>query len=162
MKLHIVTIGEPKLHYARDGWQEYLKRLSRYHDVRTTHLADKWAGDSKHILKTAGNACLVSLVIPGTQLSSEELSEFLTERSLEGRELCLIIGGPEGLPEEVIEKSDFKWSFSKLTFPHDLAMVVLVEALYRASTIAAKHPYHRGVTQRTRYNLSYVHPEKYR
>lgn len=144
MKLHIVTIGEPKLAYAREGWQEYLKRLGRYHDVRVTHLADKWATDSKHILQTASSAYLVSLVIDGTQLSSEALSDFLISRALEGRELCLIIGGPNGLPDDVINKSDFNWSFSKLTFPHDLAMVVLLEALYRASTIAAKHPYHRG------------------
>lgn len=144
MKLHIVTIGEPKLHYARDGWQEYIKRLRRYHDVRATHLADKWANDSKHILQTAGNAYITALVINGTQLSSEALSDFLTNRSLEGRELCLIIGGPEGLPDAVINRADFQWSFSKLTFPHDLAMVVLAEALYRASTIAAAHPYHRG------------------
>lgn len=144
MKLHIVTIGEPKLAYAREGWQEYLKRLGRYHDTRVTHLADKWANDGKHILQTAGSAYLVSLVIDGKQLSSEELSEFLTNRALDGRELCLVIGGPDGLPDDVIKKSDFTWSFSKLTFPHDLAMVVLLEALYRASTIAAKHPYHRG------------------
>jgi 23S rRNA (pseudouridine1915-N3)-methyltransferase len=144
MKIHIITIGEPKLAYAKEGWQEYLKRLGRYHDIRTTHLADKWANDSKHILQTVGNTFLVSLVIDGKQLSSEELSDFLVNRALEGRELCLVIGGPDGLPEEIIAKSDYKWSFSKLTYPHDLAMVVLLEALYRASTIAAKHPYHRG------------------
>ncbi len=143
MKLHIISIGEPKLQYARVGFQEYIKRLRRYHDVRITHLADKWANDSKRILQTAGNAYVTALVINGTQLSSEALSEFLTKRSLEGRELCLIIGGPDGLPETVICQADFQWSFSSLTFPHDLAMVVLVEALYRASTIAAQHPYHR-------------------
>lgn len=144
MKLHIITVGEPKLTYARQGWQEYLKRLGRYHDVRTTHLADKWANDSKHILQVAGNAYIVALVIAGKQLSSEELTDFLEKRALEGREVCFIIGGPEGLPNTIIEKSGFCWSFSKLTFPHDLATVVLLEALYRASTIAAAHPYHRG------------------
>lgn len=144
MKIHIVTIGEPKLSYAKEGWQEYLKRLGRYHDVRVSHLADKWAYDGKHILQIAGNDYLVALVIQGKQLSSEELSDFLVDRALNGRELCLIIGGPDGLPEDVIIRSDFNWSFSKLTFPHDLAMVVLLETLYRASTIAAKHPYHRA------------------
>jgi 23S rRNA (pseudouridine1915-N3)-methyltransferase len=144
MKLHVVTIGEPKLAYAKEGWQEYLKRLQRYHDVRVTHLGDKWANDCKHILQTAGSAYIVALVIAGTQLSSEKLSEFLSERAIEGREVCLVIGGPDGLPEDVISKADFTWSFSELTFPHDLAMVILLEALYRASTIAASHPYHRG------------------
>lgn len=144
MKLHMLTIGEPKLAYARAGWQEYLKRLGRYHDVRTTHLSDKWANDSNHILQSAGSAYKVALVIAGKQMSSEELSDFLISHALEGREVCFIIGGPEGLPETVIDKADFSWSFSKLTFPHDLAMVVLLETLYRASTIAAAHPYHRG------------------
>ena len=144
MKLHIITIGEPKLSYARDGWQEYIKRLGRYHDVRTTHLADKWANDGKHILAAAGSAYLVALVINGQQLSSEALADFLSKRALEGREVCFVIGGPDGLPEAVISQATYCWSLSKLTFPHDLAMVVLAETLYRASTISAAHPYHRG------------------
>jgi 23S rRNA (pseudouridine1915-N3)-methyltransferase len=144
MKLHIVTIGEPKLSYAREGWQEYIKRLGRYHDIRTTHLADKWAHDHKHILTTVGNAYLVALVIDGQQLSNEALAEFLVKRAMEGREVCYVIGGPDGLPAEIISQAAFTWSFSKLTFPHDLAMVVLAETLYRSSTITAGHPYHRG------------------
>lgn len=144
MKLHIVTIGEPKLAYARAGWQEYLKRLQHYHDVRTTHLADKWADDGKRILQAAGKAYIVALVIESRQLTSEALADFLTKRALEGREVCFVIGGPEGLPEAVIAQADFTWSLSRLTFPHDLAMVILVETLYRASTITADHPYHRA------------------
>ena len=144
MKLHIVTIGAPKLPYAREGWHEYIKRLGRYHDVRTTHLADKWADDSRHILATTGSAYLIALVIDGQQLSSEALADFLSKRALEGREVCFVIGGPEGLPKVVIEQAAYCWSLSKLTFPHDLAMVVLSETLYRASTITAAHPYHRG------------------
>ncbi len=144
MKLHIITIGEPKLAYAKQGWQEYLKRLGRFHQVRTSHLADKWADDSNHILASAGSAYKVCLEITGKQLSSPKLATFLEDRSLDGREVCFIIGGPNGLPAEVIAKADFQWSFSDLTFPHDLAMVIIVEALYRASSINAGHPYHRA------------------
>ncbi len=144
MKIHIITIGEPKLTYARAGWNEYLGRLQRYHQVRVTHLADKWAYQSAHILQTVGKGYKVALVIDGPQFSSEELSDFLDKRALDGRELCLIVGGPEGLPTEVITAADQQWSFSNLTFPHDLAMVVLAEALYRASTIGAGHPYHKA------------------
>jgi 23S rRNA (pseudouridine1915-N3)-methyltransferase len=143
MKLHIITIGEPKLAYACEGWQEYLKRLQHYHTVRATHLADKRANDAAAILKAAGNGYKVALVIDGKQLSSEELATFLENRAVEGREVSFIIGGPDGLPPQVIEQVDLKWSLSKLTFPHDLAMVVLLESLYRASTITAGHPYHR-------------------
>ncbi|HSX17078.1 MAG TPA: 23S rRNA (pseudouridine(1915)-N(3))-methyltransferase RlmH [Patescibacteria group bacterium] len=143
MKLHIVTVGEPKLAYARAGWEEYLGRLQHYHQVRVTHVPDKWAYDAKHLQQAAGNAYTVALVIDGRQFSSPELATFLEKRALDGREVCLFIGGPEGLPAEVIAGADAQWSFGKLTFPHDLAMVVLVESLYRASTISAGQPYHK-------------------
>lgn len=145
MKLHLITIGEPKLAYAQLGWQEYLRRLQYFHSVRVTHLADKFADDTKAILQAAGsNNYKIALVIEGKQMPSETLASFLEARSLEGRELVFIIGGPNGLPAELITQVDFKWSLSELTFPHDLAMVLLLEALYRASTITAGHPYHRG------------------
>lgn len=75
-------------------------------------------------------------------MSSEQLAIFLDERALEAREVCFMIGGPDGLPEAVIHKADTLWSMSKLTFPHDLAMVVLAETLYRSSTINDGLPYH--------------------
>lgn len=143
MKLHIITIGEPKLTYAREGWNEYLKRLQHYHTVRVTQLADKYASDAKAILHAAGNATKVVLIIDGKQFTSPELAHFLERRALEGRELCLLVGGPNGLPAAVIDQADYCWGFSKLTFPHDLAMVILLESLYRASTIAAGRPYHK-------------------
>lgn len=145
MKIHLITIGEPKLAYAKQGWQEYLKRLQRFHQVRVSHLADKWADDASHILQAAGQGSYkVALVIDGPQFSSEELANFLEKRAQDGREACYIIGGPNGLPSEVISQADARWSFSKLTFPHDLAMVVLLESLYRASSINAGLPYHRA------------------
>ena len=144
MKIHIVTIGEPKLAYAKAGWDEYLQRLQRYHQVRVTHLADKWANDASRIMQAVGNAYSVGLVIEGKQLSSPDLAAFLEQRAQEGREVCFIIGGPEGLPPQIRQGVNLAWSFSDLTFPHDLAMVVLAEALYRASTIAAGHPYHKA------------------
>lgn len=143
MKIHLVTIGEPKLTYAQAGWAEYTKRLGYFHQLRTTHIADK-QNTAEHILATAGNAYKIALVIDGSQLSSPELASFLESQAQAGRELCFIIGGPDGLQPEVISDADKQLSLSQLTFPHDLAMVVLAEALYRASTIAAGHPYHRA------------------
>lgn len=143
MKLHVITIGKPKLPYASLGWEEYLGRLQRFHEVKTTQLADRFAYDADKILETADNSYKVVLEITGKQLTSPELADFLKKRELEAREVCFIIGGPEGLPQEVISKADFQLSFSKLTFPHDLAMVVLLESLYRASTINAGLPYHK-------------------
>ncbi len=143
MKIHIVTVGEPKLQYAKSGWDEYFKRLGHYHSLRVTHVADKYAYDSDYLRKACGNAYTTALAIEGKQLSSPGLAEFLEKRALDGRELCLVVGGPEGLPKDFIARTDFSWSLSELTLPHDLAMVVLLEALYRASTISAGQPYHK-------------------
>jgi 23S rRNA (pseudouridine1915-N3)-methyltransferase len=122
MKIHIITVGEPKLPYARSGWDEYIGRLKHYHSVRLTHIADRH-NDSDHLLAAAGMAYTVALVIDAKQLSSPELAAFIEGRNQDGREVAFLIGGP--------------------TFPHDLAMVVLAETLYRSSTIAAGQPYHR-------------------
>lgn len=142
MKIHLVTVGEPKLAYAQAGWSEYTKRLAHFHQLRTTHIADKH-NTAQHILATADKAYKVALVIDGPELSSPQLATFLDSQAMNGRELCFMIGGPDGLPDEVIEAADKLLSFSKLTFPHDLAMVILAETLYRASTISAGQPYHR-------------------
>ena len=142
MKLHIATIGKPKLFYAQAGLQEYVKRLGRYHNLRLTHIPDKH-NDTEHIMRAAGAAHKVALVIDGPQLSSQALAEFLEKRELSAKEVCFIVGGPEGLPNEIMTRADELMSLSKLTFPHDLAMVVLSEALYRASTINSGSPYHK-------------------
>ena len=143
MKLHIVTVGEPKLAYARAGWDEYLKRLGHYHTIRVSHVPDKFAYDANYLMQTANTAYKVALVIDGKQFTSPELAAFLDKRAIEAREVCFMIGGPEGLPQEVINQADLQWGLSKLTFPHDLAMVILLETLYRASTISAGIPYHK-------------------
>lgn len=142
MKIHLITIGQPKLDYAKSGFSEYLQRLQHYHQVKVTHIADK-NNDAAHVLTAAGNSYKVGLVISGKELSSPELATFLEKRALENREVSFIIGGPDGLPPEVADELDYQWSFGKLTLPHDLAMVVLVESLYRASTISAGQPYHK-------------------
>lgn len=142
MKLHIITVGTPKLDYAKRGWAEYFDRLKHYHQVQVTHIADKH-NNAEHILAATHKSYLVALVIEGKQFSSPELSRFLEARALEGREVSFVIGGPDGLPPAVIQSAHHKWSLSNLTFPHDLAMVMLLESLYRASTISAGHPYHR-------------------
>ena len=142
MKIHIVTVGSPKLAYAKLGWEEYLGRLKHYHSVRVSHIADK-QNDAEHILAAASNAYKIALVINGPELSSPELAEFLDKKALDSNEVCFLIGGPDGLLNDVIEACDKQWGFSRLTFPHDLAMVILVESLYRASTINDGLPYHR-------------------
>jgi 23S rRNA (pseudouridine1915-N3)-methyltransferase len=143
MKLHLVTVGKPKLAYAQAGWAEYLGRLRRQHTVRLTQLADKHAYNAAKLLEVTKGTYAVVLEIDAAQFSSEQLADFLRKRELESREVSFVIGGPEGLPKEVITAADYQWSLGKLTLPHDLAMVVLLETLYRASTINAGTPYHK-------------------
>jgi len=143
MKLHIVTIGKPKLAYAQTGWADYLARLQRLHTVRITQLADKYADDAAKFREVTAGTYTVALEINGKDLSSRQLADFLRTRELEAREVSCIIGGPDGLPQAIRESADFQWSLSRLTLPHDLAMVVTLEALFRASTINAGLPYHR-------------------
>lgn len=145
MKIHIVTIGEPKLAYAKAGWEEYIARLRHYHTVKISHISDKH-NDDTHILDachSGTNPYIVALTINGPQLTSRLLAKFMEDKTNQARELCLVIGGPDGLSENVIAKADRCLGLSALTFPHDLAMVVLAEALYRASTLNSGHPYHR-------------------
>jgi len=143
MKLHIVTIGKPKLAYAITGWDDYLARLQRLHTVRITHFADKYANDTAKFKEVTAGTYVVALEINGAMLDSHELAAFLKKRELDAREISFIIGGPDGLPQEIRETANYQWSLSRLTLPHDLAMVVTLEALFRASTINAHLPYHR-------------------
>ncbi|MEJ0073822.1 MAG: 23S rRNA (pseudouridine(1915)-N(3))-methyltransferase RlmH [Candidatus Saccharibacteria bacterium] len=143
MKLRIITVGKPKLDYAKQGWEEYLSRLQRLHTVQIIQLADKYADDTAKFQEVTAGTYTVALEITGEDLTSHQLAGFLQKRELEAREVSFVIGGPDGLPEPVRQQADFRWSLSRLTLPHDLAMVVTLEALYRASTINAHLPYHR-------------------
>ena len=141
MKLHIITVGAPKHAYAKAGWSEYWDRLTHYHQLRVTHIADKH-NDAAHLKAAIGQSYSVGLVIDGKGFSSPQLAQFMQARAIDGREVSFIIGGPDGLPPEILVDLNYQWSFSDLTFPHDLAMIILLESLYRASTITAGLPYH--------------------
>lgn len=145
MRLHVITVGAPKLAYARAGWDEYARRLSRHHKLRATHVEGSTPErEGAAILRAAGNAPLIALDPRGAQLSSEELSAYLDGMALSGHgELAFCVGGPDGLSDEVRGRAARLLGLSRLTLPHDLAMVVLLEALYRAGSISHGEPYHR-------------------
>lgn len=146
MRLHLITVGEPKLAYARAGWDEYEKRLRRYHKLQVSRVTGKTQqAESEAVLRAAGKSPLILLDPRGRQFSSEKLSEYLDTQALGGTgELAFAIGGPDGHTDELRSRAHLLWSLGELTLPHDLAMLVLVEALYRAATISAGEPYHRG------------------
>lgn len=143
MKFHFITVGEPKLAYARQGWDEYYKRLSRFHQLHVTRIDDRHADDTS-LLHALGHSYAMPLDLTGKELTSPQLARRLDELATRGTsEITFIIGGPDGFGESVRQRADFLWKLSDLTLPHDLAMVVMLEALYRASTITAGLPYHR-------------------
>lgn len=146
MRLHLITVGEPRLAYSRVGWDEYEKRLKRYHKLQVTRVGGKTqAAESEAVLKAAGRAPLILLDPRGKQFTSEQLSTYLDAQALGGvGELAFAIGGPDGHTDALRAQASALWSLGLLTLPHDLAMLVMIEALYRASTISAGEPYHRG------------------
>jgi 23S rRNA (pseudouridine1915-N3)-methyltransferase len=151
MKIKVAWIGKTKVPAIEALTNEYLKRISRYADI--AGLAQK---DEAAILSLAGGERqnkerqnkerhkLILLDSRGKQLSSEELAEFLEREQLNAIPLVFAIGGSDGFSEQARRHAGFTLSLGKMTLPHELARVVLVEQLYRAFTILKRHPYHLG------------------
>ncbi len=146
MKIKVAWIGKTKEPAIEALTNEYLKRISRYADIAGLALKDEAA-----ILSLAGGERqnkerhkLVLLDSRGKQLSSEELAQFLEREQLNAVPLVFAIGGSDGFSEDVRRHAASTLSLGKMTLPHELARVVLVEQLYRAFTILKRHPYHLG------------------
>ena len=158
MNMALVCMGRLKEKYWRDAAAEYEKRLSRFGKWETIELPDlpEPANSSpaieEQIKKKEGEAILarirdgdivVCLCIDGRQMDSVQLSAKLTELIDTGRRVVFVIGGSLGLSPEVVRRAQMKLSFSPMTFPHQLARVMLLEQTYRALKIAAGERYHK-------------------
>ena len=147
MKIKVAWIGKTKEPAIEALTDEYLKRISRYADVAGVALTDEAAilslatGERQ---KKKERHKLVLLDSRGKQLSSEELAEFLEREQVNATPLLFAIGGSDGFSEDARHSAGFTLSLGKMTLPHELARVVLVEQLYRAFTILKHHPYHLG------------------
>ncbi len=142
MKIKVAWIGKTKEAAIEALTNEYLKRISRYADIAGLAVKDEAA-----ILSLAGGKLRHKLVLldsRGKQLSSEELAEFLEREQVNAIPLLFAIGSSDGFSEEARRHAAFTLSLGKMTLPHELARVVLVEQLYRAFTILKHHPYHVG------------------
>lgn len=148
MKIKVVWIGKTKEPAIEALTSEYLKRISRYAEVAGTALKDEAAilslafGDGGQ--KGKERHKLVLLDSRGTQFSSEELAKFLEREQVNAIPLLFAIGGSNGFRDATRRRADFTLSLGKMTLPHELARVVLLEQLYRAFTILKNHPYHLG------------------
>jgi len=140
MRYRVVAVGRVKDAALRAACDAYLGRLRHY-----THLEEREVKDEARILEAIPeDSRLVALERAGDQWTSEELADRTARWELEGRDVVFAIGGADGLPEAALQTAERRWSLSRLTFPHELARVLLYEQLYRAYTIRRGEPYHRG------------------
>lgn len=144
MKLLLLTVGKPALAYARAGRDEYLGRLGKFGSVEhATVKASDAARESADLLARSGGCLRVVLDERGDHLTSRQLAAKLDQWQQASRTVAVIIGGADGHHGSMIESADFVWSLGPLTLQHELALVVVLEQLYRTRTILAGHPYHR-------------------
>ena len=142
MKIKVAWIGKTREPAIDALTNEYLKRISRYADTAGVALKDEAA-----IVSLAGGKPRHKLILldsRGKQFSSEELAEFLEREQVSATPLLFAIGASDGFSEKTRRHAGFTLSLGKMTLPHELARVVLVEQLYRAFTILQRHPYHLG------------------
>lgn len=159
MNITIIAVGKIKENYLREGIAEFQKRLRPYANINIIEVPDEKTPDNASdadnaiILAKEGQGILryiengtyvIVLDIQGKMLSSEELAHFLAERALNGQsKIAIIIGGSLGLSPEVKKRADYKLSFSRLTFPHQMMRLILFEQIYRAFRINQGAPYHK-------------------
>ena len=158
MKIKIISVGKIKERYLVEGIEEYAKRLSRYCNLELVEVPDEKTPENlsekdkekvkeiegKRILEKINNEYIISLAIKGKTFSSEELaSKIMDITTYSSSNICFVIGGSLGLSKEVLNKSNLKLSFSKMTFPHQLMKLILLEQIYRSFRINNNEPYHK-------------------
>jgi 23S rRNA (pseudouridine1915-N3)-methyltransferase len=156
MRLRVIAIGTRMPDWVDTAFNDYWRRMRGMWKLELIELATasrRHSGAAALVAMSAEAQRILSLLAPrdfvvaldehGTERTTLELSHWLEQRRASGQDLAFIIGGPDGLSEEVLARGHFRWSLSRLTLPHGLARVVLAEQIYRATTLLAGHPYHR-------------------
>ena len=150
--IKIICIGKIKEKYLTDAIIEYKKRITKYYQIEIFELEDISLPDKKIILKKEAEKILkilnkkdyiITLELEGSQISSEEFAYKINQIFLENSNITFIIGGSYGLDEEIKKISNYKLSFSKMTFPHQLFRLILLEQIYRAFKIINNEEYHK-------------------
>ncbi|MBU8772398.1 23S rRNA (pseudouridine(1915)-N(3))-methyltransferase RlmH [Cytobacillus oceanisediminis] len=159
MNISIITVGKLKEKYLKQGIDEYLKRLSAYAKMDIIEVPDEKAPEElsetemiqvkqkegeRILAKIHPDAHVIALAIEGKMKSSEELADNLDKLATYGKsKIAFVIGGSLGLSQGVLQRADDKLSFSKMTFPHQLMKLILLEQVYRAFRINRGEPYHK-------------------
>lgn len=155
MKVQLIAVGTKMPDWVQKGYTEYAKRLPKElavqlveltpgHRAKNTSAKQAMEHEGKAILQAIGKTdFVIALDVLGKPWSTETLSSNLADWRMSGHNLSFVIGGPDGLSRDVLQRANLKWSLSALTMPHPLVRVVWVEQLYRAWTLLAGHPYHK-------------------
>lgn len=159
MKITIVAVGKIKEQFFADAIKEYEKRLSRYCKIEMIQVADEKTPDGasealenqikekegqRILAQIRDGAYVIALAVEGRMLDSEELAGKLGQLGVEGvSQIVFVIGGSLGLSKRVMERADYALSFSRMTFPHQLMRVILLEQVYRSYRILNHQPYHK-------------------
>lgn len=159
MNILIITVGKLKEKYLKQGIDEFVKRMSGYAKLEIIEVADEKAPEElstaemeqvkqkegERILnKISQDTHVIALAINGKMKSSEELADDLDKLATYGKsKIAFVIGGSLGLSDEVLKRANDKLSFSKMTFPHQMMRLILVEQIYRAFRINRGEPYHK-------------------
>lgn len=156
MRIRLIAVGNKMPGWVNDGYEEYAGRMP--HECRlelvelklperskSSDIGKLMAAEAELIvgqLKPAER--LLALDVKGRNWSTEQLSTEMQRWRQDGRDIALIVGGPDGIDPALLAKAELKWSLSALTLPHPLVRIVVAEALYRAHTLLSNHPYHRA------------------
>lgn len=157
MKVNIIAVGKIKEKYLKDAIGEYKKRLSKFCSLKMievnesvakveneSNIKKSLADEAKSIFSKIKDEYVIALEIDGKEYSTVEMSEKIKEITLKGdSEISFIIGGSYGLDASIKRRADLRLSFSKLTFPHQLFRVILLEQIYRVFKIINNEPYHK-------------------
>ncbi len=156
MNIHLISVGNRMPKWVDAGFAEYAKRMPDECSLKLVEIAPGHRGkgadiprivreEGERMLKAIPKGCLiVALEVKGKAWSTERLADKLAGWMGGGRDLALLVGGPEGLDDRCRSRADLLWSLSTLTMPHPLVRVVLAEQLYRAWSLVRNHPYHRA------------------
>ena len=154
MRVRVIAVGTRMPSWVRSACDEYLARLRGSLAVALTEIepASRRTGGANQAIAREGGRLLaavapadhvIALDEHGRELTTRELAAWLGGRMQQGEDLAFLVGGPDGLAPEVLARSNYTLALSRLTLPHALARVLLIEQLYRAHCILANHPYHR-------------------
>jgi 23S rRNA (pseudouridine1915-N3)-methyltransferase len=156
MRIKLVSVGTRMPLWVETGIEEYRRRLPREFELRVVEIPLGNRGKSASAtvaMQKEGEACLkavekgeylVALDVKGRSMTTEDMAAAIGTLRDQGQDLCLVVGGPDGLAPEVLAAARASWSLSALTFPHPLVRVILAEQLYRIWSIISGHPYHRA------------------